>query len=121
VYAHLPTVLNEQGEKMSKRSGARLRDPILKATCRRDGELPGGWAGAMAMTRSSVVNGFLSGSIWITGQSAAQFDEPAALGQRRKPQADETLAALVQPFLAAQGRSTGDRASHEGCALFKDR
>jgi glutamyl-tRNA synthetase len=34
VYAHLPTVLNEQGEKLSKRNAAQGCDSTpLKATC----------------------------------------------------------------------------------------
>ena len=43
VYAHLPTVLNEQGEKMSKRNGAKpvTQYPRRRLPGRRDGQLPG--------------------------------------------------------------------------------
>jgi len=68
VYAHLPTVLNEQGEKMSKRSGAK---PVTQY--RDEGFLPDaminylarlGWS--HATPRSSAASSSWPGSTWIT-------------------------------------------------------
>ena len=78
VYAHLPTVLNEQGEKMSKRAGAK---PVTQFA--EDGYLPDavvnylarlGWSHGddEIFSREQFVSWF---NLDHLGKSAAQFDE----------------------------------------------
>jgi glutamyl-tRNA synthetase len=78
VYAHLPTVLNEQGEKMSKRNGAK---PVTQY--RDEGYLPDAMVNYLArlgwshgddeiFSREQLLQWF---NLDHLGRSAAQFDE----------------------------------------------
>ena len=128
VYAHLPTVLNEQGEKMSKRSGAKAVTQYAV-----EGYLPEAMVNYLArlgwshgddeiFSREQFLQWF---NLDHLGKSAAQFDEAKLRwvnAQHIKATSDETLAELVQPFLAAKGVTGLDAARIvRGCALFKDR
>ena len=128
VYAHLPTVLNEQGEKMSKRSGAKAVTAYAA-----EGYLPDAMVNYLArlgwshgddeiFTREQFVQWF---NLDHLGKSAAQFDETKLRwvnAQHLKAMADESLAMLVQPFLAAKGAMGLDNERlARGCSLFKDR
>jgi hypothetical protein len=83
VYAHLPTVLNEQGEKMSKRHGAK---PVT--WYRDEGSCPTpwsttwpAWAGAMVTTRSFRVRNSSRGSTWTTWAAAPRsLTRPSCAG-----------------------------------------
>ena len=128
VYAHLPTVLNEQGEKMSKRNGAKavtqyaaegyLADAMVNYLARL------GWSHGddEIFSREQFLQWF---DLDHLGKSAAQFDEAKLRwvnAQHIKATADKTLAALVQPFLAAQGAANLEAEQLiQACALFKDR
>ena len=128
VYAHLPTVLNEQGEKMSKRSGAKAVTQYAA-----EGYLPEAMVNYLArlgwshgddeiFSREQFVQWF---NLDHLGKSAAQFDEPKLRwvnAQHLKAMTDDALAQAVQPFLLAQGVPdlSLDRVV-AGCALFKDR
>ena len=128
VYAHLPTVLNEQGEKMSKRSGAK---PVTQY--RDEGYLPDaminylarlGWShgDAEIFSREQFVGWF---SLDHLGKSAAQFDEAKLRwvnAQHIKAMGEDKLALLV----AQQLNKRGIHHFFEGhlaqiCAVFKDR
>ena len=128
VYAHLPTVLNEQGEKMSKRNGAKAVTEYAA-----EGYLPDAMVNYLArlgwshgddeiFSRAQFVEWF---NLDHLGKSAAQFDEAKLRwvnAQHLKAMADETLAALVQPYLDAKGVTGLDAARiTRGCGLFKDR
>lgn len=130
VYAHLPTVLNEQGEKMSKRNGAK---PVTQY--RDEGYLPEAMVNYLArlgwshgddeiFSREQFLQWF---SLDHLGRSAAQFDEAKLRwvnAQHLKAMDDETLAALVAPQLEKRGVATSDLADGRLpriCALFKDR
>ena len=126
VYAHLPTVLNEQGEKMSKRAGAK---PVTQFA--EDGYLPDavvnylarlGWSHGddEIFSREQFVSWF---NLDHLGKSAAQFDEAKLRwvnGQHIKAMADEQLAPLVAAQLAKRGIAADARLPAI-CALFKDR
>ena len=126
VYAHLPTVLNEQGEKMSKRAGAK---PVTQFA--EDGYLPDavvnylarlGWSHGddEIFSREQFVSWF---NLDHLGKSAAQFDEAKLRwvnGQHIKAMPDEQLAPLVAAQLAKRG-ITADARLPAICALFKDR
>ena len=126
VYAHLPTVLNEQGEKMSKRNGAKA------VTAYRDeGYLPDAMVNYLArlgwshgddeiFSRAQFLEWF---NLDHLGRSAAQFDEAKLKwvnAQHLKAMDDGSLAQLVQPFLAKLGVVADERLSSI-CGLFKDR
>ena len=128
VYAHLPTVLNELGEKMSKRNGAK---PVTQYAA--EGYLPDAMVNYLArlgwshgddeiFSREQFLQWF---NLDHLGKSAAQFDEAKLRwvnAQHIKATADETLAELVQPFLAVKSVTGLDAARIvRGCALFKDR
>jgi len=133
VYAHLPTVLNEQGEKMSKRHGAK---PVTQY--RDDGFLPDamvnymarlGWShgDAEIFSRQQFLEWF---NLDHLGRSAAQFDEAKLRwvnAQHMKAMADDALADLVSQQLQKRGIDLSVRPEPvEGhlaaiCALFKDR
>ncbi len=98
VYAHLPTVLNEQGDKLSKRSGAKS---VLQY--RDEGYLPDamvnylarlGWShgDAEIFSREQFVQWF---DLDHLGRSAAQFD-----GEKLKWVNAHYLRALPPPQLA---------------------
>lgn len=126
VYAHLPTVLNEQGEKMSKRNGAKAVTQY-----RDEGYLPDAMVNYLArlgwshgddeiFSRTQFLEWF---NLDHLGRSAAQFDEAKLRwvnAQHLKVMADAELANLVQPILAQRGL-TGDERLSDICALFKDR
>jgi glutamyl-tRNA synthetase len=128
VYAHLPTVLNEQGEKMSKRSGAK---PVTQYAA--EGYLPDAMVNYLArlgwshgddeiFSREQFLQWF---NLDHLGKSAAQFDEAKLRwvnAQHLKATADDALALLVRPFLADRGVADVDAAwLARGCGLFKDR
>jgi glutamyl-tRNA synthetase len=126
VYAHLPTVLNEQGEKMSKRNGAK---PVTQY--RDEGYLPDAMVNYLArlgwshgddeiFSREQFLAWF---DLDHLGRSAAQFDEAKLRwvnAQHLKAMADEALAPLVAEHLQKRGIAADDRLPRI-CALFKDR
>lgn len=126
VYAHLPTVLNEQGEKMSKRNGAKAVTQY-----RYEGYLPDamvnylarlGWShgDAEIFSRAQFLEWF---NLDHLGRSAAQFDEAKLRwvnAQHMKAMADDALAPLVIPHLSKLGVVADDRLI-ELCGLLKDR
>jgi len=126
VYAHLPTVLNEQGEKMSKRNGAK---PVTQY--REEGYLPEAMVNYLArlgwshgddeiFTRGQFLSWF---NLDHLGRSAAQFDEAKLRwvnAQHIKAMADEALAPLVQAQLHKRGIASDERLPRL-CALLKDR
>lgn len=127
VYAHLPTVLNEQGEKMSKRNGAK---PVTQY--RDEGYLPDAMVNYLArlgwshgddeiFSRAQFLEWF---DLDHLGRSAAQFDEAKLRwvnAQHLKAMADEALAALVAAQLGRRGITTADERLPRICGLFKDR
>ncbi|RYF06961.1 MAG: glutamate--tRNA ligase [Comamonadaceae bacterium] len=130
VYAHLPTVLNEQGEKMSKRNGAK---PITQY--RDEGYLPEAMVNYLArlgwshgddeiFSREQFVEWF---NLDHLGRSAAQFDEAKLRwvnAQHLKAMSDDALAALVSRTLAQRGvaaQELADGRLPRICGLFKDR
>lgn len=126
VYAHLPTVLNEQGEKMSKRNGAK---PVTQY--RDEGYLPDAMVNYLArlgwshgddeiFSRAQFLEWF---DLDHLGRSAAQFDEAKLRwvnAQHLKAMADEALVPLVAAQLGKRGIS-GDERLQRICGLFKDR
>ncbi|PJB46695.1 MAG: glutamate--tRNA ligase, partial [Comamonadaceae bacterium CG_4_9_14_3_um_filter_60_33] len=109
VYAHLPTVLNEQGEKMSKRNGAKavtqyreegyLADAMVNYLARL------GWShgDAEIFSRAQFIEWF---NLDHLGKSAAQFDEAKLRwvnAQHIKITLDNVLAPLVQAQLTKRG------------------
>jgi len=126
VYAHLPTVLNEQGEKMSKRNGAKAVTQY-----RDEGYLPDAMVNYLArlgwshgddeiFTRAQFLEWF---DLDHLGRSAAQFDEAKLRwvnAQHMKAMADETLSVLVAAQLQKRG-ITADERLPRICGLFKDR
>lgn len=126
VYAHLPTVLNEQGEKMSKRNGAK---PVTQY--RDEGYLPDAMVNYLArlgwshgddeiFSRAQFLDWF---DLDHLGRSAAQFDEAKLRwvnAQHLKAMADDALAPLVAEHLQKRG-ITADERLPSICALFKDR
>ncbi|GAB3775012.1 glutamate--tRNA ligase [Ramlibacter monticola] len=126
VFAHLPTVLNEQGEKMSKRHGAK---PV---TWYRDaGFLPDAMVNYLARLGWSHGDDEIFGREqflqWFDldhlGRSAAQFDDAKLRwvnAQHMKLMPDEALAVLVKDLLAQRGVAADARLPAI-CGLFKDR
>ncbi|MDZ4284103.1 MAG: glutamate--tRNA ligase [Hydrogenophaga sp.] len=126
VYAHLPTVLNEQGEKMSKRNGAK---PVTQY--RDEGYLPDAMVNYLArlgwshgddeiFSRAQFLEWF---NLDHLGRSAAQFDDAKLRwvnAQHLKAMADDALAPLVAEQLKWQGIAVDDRLARI-CGLFKDR
>lgn len=126
VYAHLPTVLNEQGEKMSKRNGAK---PVTQY--RDEGYLPDAMVNYLArlgwshgddeiFSRAQFLAWF---DLDHLGRSAAQFDEAKLRwvnAQHLKATTDEVLAPLVAQHLEKQGIAADERLPAI-CGLFKDR
>jgi glutamyl-tRNA synthetase len=126
VYAHLPTVLNESGEKMSKRHGAK---PVTQY--RDDGFLPDAMVNYLArlgwshgddeiFSRAQFLQWF---DLDHLGRSAAQFDEAKLRwvnAQHLKAMANEALAPLVAEQLAHRSLSTDARLA-DICGLYKDR
>lgn len=126
VYAHLPTVLNEQGEKMSKRNGAK---PVTQY--RDEGFLPDAMVNYLArlgwshgddeiFSREQFLQWF---DLDHLGRSAAQFDEAKLRwvnAQHMKAMADGNLAVLVEAILRQRGVAPDTRLPAI-CGLFKDR
>ncbi len=126
VYAHLPTVLNEQGEKMSKRNGAK---PVTQY--RDEGYLPDAMVNYLArlgwshgddeiFSRAQFLEWF---DLDHLGRSAAQFDEAKLRwvnAQHMKAMADEALVPLVAEQLKKRGTVSDERLPRI-CGLFKDR
>ncbi|MDE2433379.1 MAG: glutamate--tRNA ligase [Burkholderiales bacterium] len=132
VYAHLPTVLNEQGEKMSKRHGAKavtqyrdegyLADAVVNYLARL------GWSHGddEIFSRAQFIEWF---NLDHLGKSAGQFDEAKlrwVAQQHMKTAGDTLLASLVREQFARRGLAlpatlqAGDTLNSL-CALFKDR
>ncbi|MEW6705702.1 MAG: glutamate--tRNA ligase [Pseudomonadota bacterium] len=128
VYAHLPTVLNEQGEKMSKRHGAKpvtqyrddgfLADAVVNYLARL------GWSHGddEIFSREQLVAWF---NLDHLGKSAAQFDEAKLRwvnAQHLKASDDAKLAPLVALQLDKRGITAPvDERLLRLCGLFKDR
>ena len=126
VYAHLPTVLNEQGEKMSKRNGAK---PVTQY--RDEGYLPDAMVNYLArlgwshgddeiFSRAQFLQWF---NLDHLGRSAAQFDEAKLRwvnAQHLKAMSDDALVPLVAAQLEKRGISSDQRLARI-CGLFKDR
>ena len=126
VYAHLPTVLNEQGDKLSKRTGAK---PVTQF--RDEGFLPEAMVNYLARLGWSHGDDEIFSSAqfvqWFNldhlGKSAAQFDEAKLRwvnAQHLKAMSDDALAPLVQAQLQHLG-ITSDARLPAICGLFKDR
>ena len=128
VYAHLPTVLNEQGEKMSKRSGAK---PVTLYHA--EGYLPDAMVNYLArlgwshgddeiFSREQFLQWF---SLDHLGKSAAQFDEAKLRwvnAQHLKMMPDDKLAEQVLPFLGERSLACLDSTRRvQASALLKDR
>ncbi len=128
VYAHLPTVLNEAGEKMSKRAGAMsvmqyrdegfLPEAVLNYLARL------GWAhgDAEIFSREQFVEWF---DLEHLGKSPAQYD-PEKLkwlnGHYIKTGDNARLATLSLPFTTALGLDVTDGPNWiDVVALIKDR
>lgn len=126
VYAHLPTVLNEQGEKMSKRAGAKavtqyrdegfLSDAMVNYLARL------GWSHGddEIFSREQFLEWF---DLDHLGKSASQYDEAKLRwvnAEYIKQTDDAELAGYVQPMLKARGVEADERLQ-TACALFKDR
>ena len=126
VYAHLPTVLNEAGEKMSKRNGAKavtqyrqegyLADAMVNYLARL------GWSHGddEIFSREQFLEWF---NLDHLGRSAAQFDEAKLRwvnAQHMKKMGDQELASHVKVFLDKENIATDDRLVPI-CGLFKDR
>lgn len=128
-FAHLPTVLNEQGEKMSKRNGAKAVTQY-----RDEGYLPDAMVNYLArlgwshgddeiFSRQQFLDWF---NLDHLGRSAGQFDEAKLRwvnAQHMKQLDDSRLAELVTPFVLKTGveASALDERLPQICALFKDR
>ena len=131
VFAHLPTVLNEQGEKMSKRNGAK---PVTQY--RDEGYLPDAMVNYLArlgwshgddeiFSRQQFLEWF---NLDHLGRSAGQFDEAKLRwvnAQHLKAMDDTALAAKVKPFVIQAGVSEAALDADDRlvriAALFKDR
>ncbi|NML44760.1 glutamate--tRNA ligase [Ramlibacter sp. G-1-2-2] len=126
VYAHLPTVLNEQGEKMSKRHGAKavtwyrdqgyLADAMVNYLARL------GWSHGddEIFSREQFLQWF---DLDHLGKSAAQFDEAKLKwvnSQHLKAMEDGALALLVEAELKKMS-VTPDARLPAISGLFKDR
>ena len=126
VYAHLPTVLNEQGEKMSKRNGAK---PVTQY--RDEGYLPDAMVNYLArlgwshgddeiFSRAQFLEWF---GLDHLGSSAGRFDEAKLRwvnAQHLKAMDNEALAPLVAEQLARRGIAADARLPAL-CGLYKDR
>ena len=126
VYAHLPTVLNEQGEKMSKRNGAK---PVTQYAA--EGYLPDAMVNYLArlgwshgddeiFSRAQFLEWF---NLDHLGRSAAQFDEAKLRwvnAQHLKAMSADALAPLVAEQLNKRGITTDARLPRL-CDLLKDR
>jgi len=131
VFAHLPTVLNEQGEKMSKRNGAKAVTQY-----RDEGFLPDAMVNYLArlgwshgddeiFSRAQFLAWF---DLDHLGRSAGQFDEAKLRwvnAQHLKALDDAALAEKVRPFVLQAGVAAAQLDADDRlpriCGLFKDR
>jgi glutamyl-tRNA synthetase len=127
VYAHLPTILNEQGEKLSKRHGA-----ISVRQYQEDGYLPDamvnylarlGWAHGdeEIFSREQFVGWF---DLEHLSRSAAQFDSKKLRWLNNhyiKQAADDWLADQIAPRIAALGVTVQGAPLAAVAGLLKDR
>ena len=130
VFAHLPTVLNELGEKMSKRNGAKAVTQY-----RDEGYLPDAMVNYLArlgwshgddeiFSRQQFLEWF---NLDHLGRSAGQFDDAKLRwvnAQHMKLTPDDELAAMLAPFLDKLGldsKTVSDGRLPRICGLFKDR
>ena len=131
VFAHLPTVLNEQGEKMSKRNGAKAVTQY-----RDEGYLPDAMVNYLArlgwshgddelFSRAQFLEWF---NLDHLGRSAGQFDEAKLRwvnAQHIKGMDDAALAAKAKPFVVKAGVAESlidaDDRFVRIVGLFKDR
>ncbi len=129
VYAHLPTVLNEQGEKMSKRHGAKpvtqyrdegyLADAVINYLARL------GWSHGddEIFSREQLLQWF---NLDHLGKSAGQFDE-GKLRWVNQQHLKAAPAATLLPLLIEQFERRGTQIDPQASwlepaiALFKDR
>ena len=126
VYAHLPTVLNEQGEKLSKRNGAKAVTAYAA-----EGFLPEAMVNYLArlgwshgddeiFTRAQFISWF---NLDHLGRSASQFDEAKLRwvnAQHLKAMDGAALAPLVAKHLQDRG-ITAHAQLPALCDLLKDR
>ena len=126
IFAHLPTVLNEQGEKISKRNGAKAVTQY-----REEGYLPDAMVNYLArlgwshgddeiFSREQFLSWF---NLDHLGRSAGQFDEAKLRwvnAQHIKAMDNEALAKRVEAHLTQRGLQADARLPAI-CALFKDR
>ncbi|MDR2852659.1 MAG: glutamate--tRNA ligase [Burkholderiaceae bacterium] len=126
VYAHLPTVLDERGEKLSKRNGAKAVTQY-----RDEGFLPDAMINYLArlgwshgddeiFTREQFIAWF---NLDHLGRSAGQFDEAKLRwvnAQHLKTLSGDALAVLVAQQLHTRGIQSDARLPAI-CDLFKDR
>ncbi len=126
VYAHLPTVLNERGEKMSKRNGAKavtqFRDDGFLAEAVVNYLARLGWSHGddEIFSREQFLQWF---DLDHLGKSAGQFDEAKLRwvnAQHMKSMPDDQLAMLVVEQLNRRGIAHDERLPRI-CGLFKDR
>ncbi len=127
VYAHLPTVLNADGEKMSKRSGAKAVTQF-----REEGFLAEAFVNYLArlgwshgdkeiFSRAQFLEWF---DLDHLGRSAAQFDETKLRwvnAQHIKAMSGAELAARVADALRSRHGIEADERLSAICELFKDR
>ncbi len=128
VYAHLPTVLNELGEKMSKRHGAKpvtqyrdegyLADAVVNYLARL------GWSHGddEIFSRQQLVQWF---NLDHLGKSAAQFDE-AKLRWVNAQYMKSTPVEQLLPWLTEHLQGAGVNVPNDApmaamCMLFRDR
>jgi glutamyl-tRNA synthetase len=132
IYAHLPTVLNAQGEKMSKRDGAKA-----VTVYRDEGFLPSALINYLArLGWSHGDDELFSVTQLITwfnldhlGKSAAQFDEAKLRwvnAQHIKALSPDALMQTVRPYLiqkygASSLHSVSDTQVLAWCVAYQDR
>ena len=126
VYAHLPTVLNEQGEKLSKRNGAKAVTAYAA-----EGFLPEAMVNYLArlgwshgddeiFSREQFLQWF---DLDHLGKSAAQFDEAKLRwvnAQHIKASADAQLVQWLKPFLAERGAQMAPERAERALALGRE-
>ena len=127
VYAHLPTVLNADGEKMSKRNGAKAvtqyRDEGFLAEAFVNYLARLGWSHGddEIFSRAQFLEWF---NLDHLGRSAAQFDEAKLRwvnAQHIKALSGAELAPLVAAALLTKHGVEADERLAAICELFKDR
>ncbi len=127
IYAHLPTVLNEHGDKMSKRNGAKAVTQF-----RAEGFLAEAFVNYLArLGWSHGDDEIFSCAQFVSwfdldhlGRSAAQFDEAKLRwvnAQHIKAMSGAELAPLVTSLLRERRGIETDQRLGAICELFKDR